>query len=218
MKEWIFISDFDGTLTHKDFYQIVIDKYLPEKGADLEHRWHAGETTVFQFLSSVFASIDRSEEEIAADILEIPIDVDAKKFIQSVFASGGDFLILSAGTRYYIERLFHNLGMDDLPIISNPGSYQNHGILMTADRESPYYSERYGVDKAAVVAEYKKKYKTVYYAGDSEPDMRAAMLADVAFAKPGLQRLLQKHGHPFVAFDSFKELMDHLKSKGVLRP
>lgn len=218
MNDWIFISDFDGTLTHKDFYQIVIDKYLQDKGAELERRWQAGEMTVFQFLSSVFAEMDRDEDEIANDILEIPIDKDAKRFIQSVRSSGGDFLILSAGTRYYIERLLHYLSMGDVAVLSNPGVYKDRGVHMTADMTSPYYSERYGVDKAAVVADYKKKYKTVYYAGDSEPDLRAAMLADRVFAKPGLQRLLKEKGHPFVAFESVAQLMDRLRDEGVLKP
>ena len=33
-KKFAFISDFDGTLTHKDFYQMIIDEYLGEEGKD----------------------------------------------------------------------------------------------------------------------------------------------------------------------------------------
>lgn len=34
MKKWAFVSDFDGTISNKDFYWVIIEKYYPE-GRDL---------------------------------------------------------------------------------------------------------------------------------------------------------------------------------------
>ena len=216
MGNWLFISDFDGTLTHKDFYEIMLEKYLGQKGKELEARWKRGELTVFQFLSTVFASIDRNQEDIDVEISDIPIDKYAAEFIQRVKSSGGDFLILSAGTRYYIERLVAQLRIEGTMLISNPGEYRKRGIQMTADMESPYYSPVYGIDKAKVVADFKQKYEKVYYAGDSEPDLKAAIASDMVFAKPGLQKLMEKEGHAFIPIKCVREIADYLAKQGVL--
>ncbi|MFP3361713.1 2,3-diketo-5-methylthio-1-phosphopentane phosphatase, partial [Planococcus sp. SIMBA_143] len=42
MKKWAFVSDFDGTISKKDFYWLVIDTYYPE-GKPLYKKWKAGE-------------------------------------------------------------------------------------------------------------------------------------------------------------------------------
>ena len=38
-KKFAFISDFDGTLTNKDFYKMIIDEYLGEEGKELYKAW-----------------------------------------------------------------------------------------------------------------------------------------------------------------------------------
>lgn len=218
MKDWIFISDFDGTLTHKDFYWMVIDKYLPEKGRELFKIWKQGELTDAVFLATVFASMNRSQEEIDQDIREIPVDEGMEELIRRVQASGGDFLILSAGNGYYIERILAWRHLESTAMISNPGTYQDRGIRMTPDPNSPFYSPRYGVDKEKVVLDYKQRYKKVYYAGDSEPDLKAAVHADIAFARDQLQDMLLANGHPFVPFRQLSEVIAHLEALGVLKP
>ncbi|HEX2953625.1 MAG TPA: MtnX-like HAD-IB family phosphatase [Bacillota bacterium] len=217
MKEWIFISDFDGTLTHKDFYWMVIDKYIPEKGRELFKRWKQGEFTDAVFLGMVFAAMDRSEEEIDRDIAEIPVDDHMEELVRGVQSSGGDFLILSAGTGYYIDKILKARHMEDVRFISNPGFYENRGIQMRPDASTSYYSERYGVDKEKVVLACKEQYRRVYYAGDSGPDLRAAMHADLAFAKNQLQELLARENHPYLPFSQMSEVIGYLRERGVLK-
>jgi 2-hydroxy-3-keto-5-methylthiopentenyl-1-phosphate phosphatase len=125
-------------------------------------------------------------------------------------------LVLSAGTRYYIEKALHGKGIEEPWIIANPGFYGNGGVVMTADTDSPFYSETYGIDKSLVVKKYKQQYHKVFYAGDSEPDFKAALLADVAFARGQLARLLEIQGHPFIPFTSFQEIAAYLERTGVL--
>lgn len=215
MKNFVFISDFDGTLSKKDFYLIIIDKYLKERGTELYKEWKKNNLTDFDFLNMIFSSINKSEDEIYHDILDIPIDENAKDFIEHIKASGGDFVILSAGTSYYIEKLLAHKKITDCTIISNKGEYKNGGIHMLRDESNVFYSKRYGIDKAKVVKYFKTKYKTVFYAGDSEPDLEASQLADVTFATGQLVNMLSSRKHPFVKFDNFKEIETYIKDKGV---
>ena len=215
-KKFAFISDFDGTLTHKDFYQMIIDEYLGEEGKELYKEWKRNKYKDKDFLHKVYSSINRNEEEILEDILRIEWDKNADSVIQKIKEAGGDFIILSAGTSYYIDRLLKKKGLSDIKVYSNPGEYRDKGIHLNIDKESPYFSEVYGIDKSKVVADIKNNYPYVYYAGDSAPDIPPCKLADTCFAKGKLQGMLQKEGVNFIPINDYRDIEKNLIEKGVL--
>ncbi|MGG6431893.1 MtnX-like HAD-IB family phosphatase [Anoxybacillus sp. D401a] len=216
MNKWAFVSDFDGTISHKDFYWIVIEKYFPE-GEQLFHQWRAGKIKDIDFLSTVFTSIHQDEEKIIEDIHHIPIDETVLPFIKHVQRSGGDFYVLSAGTDYYIRHILKKYDINGVDVFSNEGYYHDKNIHMRIDPNHIHYSERYGIDKSSVVRTLKQTYETVYFIGDSEPDVHAAKVADVTFAKGALQSLLRKQHIPFVPVDTFADVERYLQEKGVLK-
>jgi len=216
-KRFIFVSDFDGTLTAKDFYQMIIDDYIGEVGQELYKAWRRKEYKDKDFLAQIYRSIGRDEDEILEDILKIEWDEHASEVIQKIKDSGGEFAILSAGTSYYIDRLLEAKKISDLKVYSNPGYYQDRGIHLKPDESSPYYSDVYGIDKAKVVKAFKEQYEKVYFAGDSAPDIEPAKLADLVFAKGTLQEMLREQDIPFIPINHFGEVEDELIRRGVLR-
>lgn len=216
MKKFAFVSDFDGTLTDRDFYHIVMDKYLKDWAWEYYDEWKKTKKVNVDFLNKIFGSMDRSEDEILKDILELPLDPYAVEFIKKVEKCGGDFYILSAGTSYYINRLLAHFNIQNVTVISMEGKYQNRGITIIPDPDSEFYSGIWGVDKAKVVSALKGKYQKVYFAGDSEPDTGAAEAADLAFARNDLKRLLVQRKVPFVPFDRYNEVEEHMSSNGML--
>jgi 2,3-diketo-5-methylthio-1-phosphopentane phosphatase len=217
MKKFAFVSDFDGTLSNRDFYHIVIDKYLGQSGRDFYENWKKNNRINVEFLNKIFSSIHRSEQEIRQDILEIPLDDYVLDFIKLVQNAGGDFYILSAGTSYYINILLAELGVKNVTVVSMEGEYYDGGIRIIPDNESPYYSEVFGIDKGKFISSIKKNYNKVYFAGDSEPDITAAKNADFAFAKGELIEHLKKDGCEFLGVKSFLEIKSYLDDKGVLK-
>ncbi|HEX9063123.1 MAG TPA: MtnX-like HAD-IB family phosphatase [Clostridia bacterium] len=213
MKKFAFVSDFDGTLSSKDFYHIIIDKYLGEEGKKLYFEWKKTKKINVEFLNKVFGSINLSEKQIFDEIIKIPIDTHAKDFINNVRRNGGDFFIVSAGTSYYIKILFEHLSIKDAEIISMEGVYKNGGIEIMPDPGSPYYSEVFGLDKRKVVESIKKDYEYIIFAGDSEPDLGAAKAADMVYARGELPGLLQKENVRFMTFSDFKEIENDLLEK-----
>lgn len=211
MEPFIFISDFDGTLTRKDFYEIAAKDFPPAKIKDLEEQWSSGKIGVFRFLELIFKSIGKSEEEIQRDMFTIPFEQGAKKVIEKVRTLGGRFVILSAGADYYIEKLLRHHGIDGIEIISNKGTYQDGGIVLTTDRNSPYFSEISGIDKEKVVSSFKGKYEKIFYAGDGLPDFQAALSADVIFARSKLAELLENYGKEFIRYSDYGEIAEHIK-------
>ncbi|MHB8063057.1 MAG: MtnX-like HAD-IB family phosphatase [Ruminiclostridium sp.] len=217
MKEFAFVSDFDGTLTDRDFYHIVMEKYLKDWSSGYFNEWRKTNKINVEFLNKIFGAMDRSEEEILEDILELPLDPYVKDFIKKVESCGGDFFILSAGTSYYINKLLEHLNIKNVTVISIEGVYKNRGIQILPDPKSEFYSEIWGVDKEKVILTLKQKYTKVYFAGDSEPDMGAAKAADCAFARNDLKELLSAENISFVPFNKFNEVEKHLVQQGWLK-
>jgi 2,3-diketo-5-methylthio-1-phosphopentane phosphatase len=211
MKPYIFVTDFDGTLTKKDFYKILIDRYLPELGKRLYTEWKQNKIKDVDFLGEIFKSANRSENEFFEDIKSIEMDDYFEKFVCEIKNSGGDFLILSAGTSYYIEKLFEYKGIKNIKIISNKGKYENRGIHLLVDKESEFYSEVYGINKASVIKYLKQQYSKVYFAGDSGPDVEASKLADIPFATGKLKGMLNSQNISYIPFSNFKEISNYLK-------
>jgi len=211
MKDFAFISDFDGTLTKKDFYKIMSEAYLKEDYLPLFKAWKNGEMKDRDYLSYVFNNVKRSEADIHEDILNIPFDPFAKDFIEKVKAAGGDFIVVSAGTSYYIDKIFEKHSIEGVDVYSNKGIFKDNGIYFDLDESSEFYSDRYGIDKLSVVEKLKDNYKKIFYAGDSEPDIKPALVADVVFAKGELVELLKKEKKEFIEFEDFSEVWDKLK-------
>lgn len=211
MKDFAFVSDFDGTLTKKDFYKIVSEAYLEKEYLPKYESWKNGEIKDIEYLSYVFNNIKRTEDQIFQDILKIQFDPFAKNFIEQVKAAQGDFIIISAGTSYYIDIILKRYNIEDVQVYSNKGIFKDNGIYFDLDKNSEFYSERYGIDKLLVIQKLKRNYKKVFYAGDSEPDLKPALVADVVFAKGELIELLKREKKEYIEFENYSEVWDKLK-------
>lgn len=216
MKKFAFVSDFDGTLSAKDFYHIIIDKYLGSAGREFYVEWKKTKKINVEFLNKIFGSVNLTEQELLDEILKIPFDDHAKDFINNVRKNSGDFYIVSAGTSYYIKILLEHLDLKDVQVISMEGVYSNGGIKIMPDSNSLYYSEVFGLNKRKVVESIKKKYEYIIFAGDSEPDFEAAKAADMVYARGELVELLTREKLNFKAFSDFKQIENDLKEKGFL--
>ncbi|WP_377888975.1 MtnX-like HAD-IB family phosphatase [Alkalihalobacillus sp. R86527] len=216
MTNWAFVSDFDGTISKKDFYWFVIENYYPE-GRVLYKEWKAEKIQDIEFLGKVFKSINKDEAQIIEDIKTLPIDPHVPAFIKKVQQNGGDFYILSAGTDYYIKHLLTYYGIEGVPVYSNKGYYEDNNVHLSIDSTHRHYSERYGIDKSLVIKELKDSYDEVYFAGDSEPDSHGAREADLTFAKDALQDILKYRDAPYFPVESFADIEEELKNRGKLK-
>lgn len=219
MKDWIFISDFDNTMSEKDFYHIVIDGYIGQEAVDFYKNTKAaydqGARIGIDFLNKILGwrKFSRSEHDEMLDL--VAIDQDSKAFYKFIQSKEGDFLILSAGFDYYIHETLKRNGMEDVPVITNPGVFERDIFEIRPDVKSLYYSELYGIDKGLVVKDFQSKYKKVYFYGDSEPDYHAAIHADVVFAKDELYEMMTRHNKSCYHVDSYKDIMKIMKDMTI---
>lgn len=215
MKKFIFVSDFDGTMTQRDFYKILLDKYRAVIAGDPYGVWLNKEISDLEFLIRLFAGLDRDETQIQADMDSMKLDPYAPDFVRRVREAGGEFAIVSLGLDYYIDYVLDKAGIE-AELFSNRGRYAERSIQVTGALGSHYNSEWFGVDKEAVIQRLKQDYETVYFAGDGRIDIKAAQAADRVFAKAALQQHLTEAGTPFMAFNNFKDIAAVLSQEGLL--
>ena len=212
MKDFIFISDFDNTISERDFYWLVIDHYIGQRGVDYYNEWKKSHKIGTTFLNKVFGWYTFTEEEHNEVLSKVRIDRDLEAVEAFVTDRGGDFHILSAGFRYYIEHALAVRNLEHLSVMTNEGGFKEGHFIMEPDKTSPFYSEVYGINKEAVALHYKKQAKKLYFAGDSEPDFWAAQHADVIFAKEELARILDESGIVYIPYKNFGDILEALQS------
>ncbi|BCG57331.1 MtnX-like HAD-IB family phosphatase [Paenibacillus sp. URB8-2] len=214
MKPFAFLSDFDGTLSQRDFYHLMIDRFFPEWGHQFYQDWKKTTKINVEFLNHIFGKLNLTEEQLLDEIRKIPLTPGAIDFVHEVQARGGDFYIVSAGTSWYIERLMQALEIPNVTVISMPAVHENGALRIVPDTANPFFSEIFGLDKRKVLEDIRGRYRTVLFAGDSEPDLEAAKAADIAFARGELRDLLTRDGISHVPVDDYHAISGYLKEKG----
>jgi 2,3-diketo-5-methylthio-1-phosphopentane phosphatase len=207
--ERVFVTDFDGTMTAVDFFDVVLNHADLNAMPDYWGQCVAGQLTHVEALHGIFQHAPRDLAVLQSYLAETQLDADTAAAIDRLKSHGWDLVVVSAGSAWYIEQLLSAV-RDRVRIIANPGGYSPEtGLTMTwPPVESPWYSRHFGVDKAAIVRRLQERGATVAFAGDGRPDAAAARLvpAELRFARAWLAETLQREGLEFRKFARWSEI------------
>jgi 2-hydroxy-3-keto-5-methylthiopentenyl-1-phosphate phosphatase len=204
----LLVSDFDGTMTREDFYQLTIKNLLPADVPDYWVDYRAGRITHFQALQAYFGAIRADEPTVRAIVERMQLDPKIAAGVDDLDRAGWDVVITSAGCAWYIQILLAEAGVD-VPVHANPGRFEEgRGLLMEPPAPGPYFSATLGVDKAAVVRQGMLDHRRVAFAGDGFPDLVAARLVPepLRFARADLAQALDREGLGFQPFTCWSEI------------
>lgn len=204
----LLVTDFDGTLTRHDFYQLAIQELLPRDLPDYWGEYRAGRLTHFEGLRNYFSHIRKSEAEVREVVGRMALEPDLAECLRELDAAGWDVVVTSAGCSWYIDILLREAGVD-LKVYANPGRFvEGRGLVMELPPPGPFASRQLGVDKAGVVRHALGQGRRVAFAGDGFPDQEAALLvpADLRFARSDLAAALAEAGQGFIPFDRWSEV------------
>lgn len=216
MSSRVLITDFDGTITRRDFYSCVIEQLLAPEDLIPWDRYTAGEITHFEALRRIFASIRGDEADLDQVMACMEIDPKLHDGISLLRDAGWEVIIVSNGCRWYIDQLLAQVGVET-PVLSNPGHFDpDQGLIMELPESSPFFSPETGIDKRAVVDEYSRRGADVAFAGDGRPDVEPALLVppDRRFAREWLAGHLTDTGHAYRRFDRWSEIARQLARTG----
>jgi len=213
----VLVSDFDGTMTHHDFFKLAVSTLLPAGTPNYWERYRSGEITHFEALRRYFASIRASEAEVLDVVERMELDAHLGEALESLRAAGWRVVVASAGCEWYIRKLLDKAGAQDLEVHSNPGHFQEgQGLLMLMPAASLFHSEELGVSKLDVVRHYIDQGVTVAFAGDGFPDVEPGkqVPAELRFARGDMAEVLTREGLPFRSYDSWSSIAKALLQHG----
>lgn len=205
------VSDFDGTITRFDFYDLVCQRF-PDIAGGYWAQYEAGKITHFEALRLIFAAIRAPEGALLEIIQRMEIEPDIAGSVQALRVKGWNVAVASAGCAWYISKLLAQKGVD-IPVYANPGDYApEKGLMMRLPDHSPFFSAELGVNKVAVVRDALNRCEKVAFAGDGRPDLAPALLVPPSrrFAKAWLAKKLTEISEPFIPFERWSDVARHL--------
>lgn len=204
----ILVSDFDGTMTRFDFYDLVCKAFPAILAAGYWQQYEAGTLTHFEALRNIFATIRAEEAQMKDIIRSMEIDAHLPSSVGKLHLRGWETVVASAGCAWYIKQLLNHSGVH-LEVNANPGVFApDTGLVMTLPADSPYCSPEFGINKTAVVKDALRRSPHVAFAGDGRPDLAPALLVPPRrrFAKHWLAKKLVEIGEEFRPFETWSDI------------
>jgi 2,3-diketo-5-methylthio-1-phosphopentane phosphatase len=209
----IFVSDYDGTITDKDFYSLLAERYAPADTPDYFAQYREGRISHFEAMAAYFAFAPTEEQQLEELLAASQADPDLSASAALLRRAGWELWVVSAGSSWYVERVLRQAGVA-ATVYSNPGHLENGRglVLEKLDSSSPYHSASVGVDKSAVVQHALHVADTVAFAGDGPPDLQPALLVRprLRFARGVLAEQLRERGEAFQPFSRWSEIAREL--------
>jgi HAD superfamily phosphoserine phosphatase-like hydrolase len=208
----ILVSDFDGTLTGRDYFELILERHRPPAAQAVWEGFKAGRLTHFEAIAGVFGALpgDLAGAEALVGELEPPPGLAAA--VHRLQDAGWELQIASAGCGWYIERFLARLGIEAV-FHACPGEFiEGKGLVMRPATGSPFASASEGIDKPAVVRAALARDPVVAVAGDSGTDHDGMLLVppERRFARRWLADALRAEGEGFHAFGQWPEIVDVL--------
>ena len=211
MRDRIFISDFDGTVTKEDTLSRFLEDYADPKWLDVENDWRDGKFGSQECLVKQFALVPNLTPGLIDNFLErMEIDEWFIPFCRRAKEIGMPVVVLSDGLDYFINKLLERYNIDFINVVTNHAYFNEQGrFIIEFPNAARMCSNGAGTCKCDIVRNLKKLYKTVYYAGDGVSDFCVSKLPDLVFAKSALSLYCRGNQIKFRSYKSYKEVLEY---------
>lgn len=210
MKDKIIVSDFDGTITTKDTLSTFLEEYAPEEWLIIEDKWVNGEIGSAQCLQMQFDLIkDLSPSIIEEFVNTVELDPYFKEFNKIRLKNNIDFLILSDGFDYFINRILQKHDLKNINIVSNHAEFKNKKFLISFPNQNNDCVKNSGTCKCNIIKKLRQNYKEIYYIGDGTSDICVADKSDFLFAKSTLLDYCKKMRLDCIEYETYKEVVNY---------
>jgi 2,3-diketo-5-methylthio-1-phosphopentane phosphatase len=209
--------DFDGTITARDTLHVIVEEFGARGVWDeLEPRLQAGEITVEDAMRRQFAAVTATmDEALAAVRRHAPLRPGFDRFVSWAEQAGHRIVVLSSGFRVVIDAVLADAGIAGLEIRSNDIVFSREGArLVWADR-GEICAECGRRCKRHDLALRRAPGQHVVYVGDGISDRCVSAQADTLFARAALAEFLDAEARPYLPFEDFDQIVDHLRTHRV---
>jgi 2,3-diketo-5-methylthio-1-phosphopentane phosphatase len=188
--------DFDGTISQRDVGVHVLERLASDGWWELHERYERGEIGSRECMFDQWALVDADEDEVRRVAAEVPLDPGFEPLLADLRACGAEVTVVSDGFGFYVHDACTRYGVE---ILTNSVDFGTGQLLFPhEDRCCPCSS--CGVCKQAPIKDARYRRQTAVLIGDGASDRKAALLADVVFAKDGLASWCNTFGVPALPF------------------
>lgn len=194
--------DFDGTITTVDSGVYLLERFADPAWREIDAEFRRGEIGSRVCLLDEWDLLTADLEVLRRAVRDVPVDPDAAGLVADLRAAGAEVLVVSDGFGFYAEEVAAALGV---------GVLTNRVDAATGNLEFPHEDRccacsSCGVCKQAPIKDARHAGRTTVLVGDGASDYKAALLADVVYAKGTLAAWCARHGIPFVPFATLSEV------------
>src|SRR3954469_12104688 len=133
---------------------------------------------------------------------DVALDDDAERLIADLRGRGAEVTVVSDGFGFYAEEVCERLGV---PVLTNAVDWASGALTFpNLDRCCPCPS--CGTCKQAPIKDARRRGRTTVFVGDGVSDRKAALLADVVFAKGRLAEWCELSGVEYEFFDTLADV------------
>jgi HAD superfamily phosphoserine phosphatase-like hydrolase len=146
------------------------------------------------------------EAAMRAVYREVSIDPGTRALLAALHEAGAEVMVVSDGFGFYAREVCAELGV---PVLTNDVDWST-GRLEFPHEDRCCACSSCGVCKQAPIKDAKYHGRTTVLVGDGASDYKAALLADVVFAKDTLATWCARNGIAFVPFVTMRDVLDAL--------
>jgi 2-hydroxy-3-keto-5-methylthiopentenyl-1-phosphate phosphatase len=192
--------DFDGTVSVADSGRHVLARLGRDPWREVDAAYTGGLIGSREALSRQWPLVEGGLAAARTVAREVEIDAGFAPLVAALRAGGAEVTIVSDGFGFYASEVGAATGVD---VLTNSVDETGELVFPFTDRCCPCSS--CGVCKQAPLKDARRRGRTTVLVGDGVSDRKAALLADVVFAKDSLADWCDEAG---VDYRSFARLAD----------
>jgi 2,3-diketo-5-methylthio-1-phosphopentane phosphatase len=194
--------DFDGTLTRTDVGMHLLDRLGDPEWRRLEAQYERGAIGSRECTVGQWALLPRDRVLLETTAAEVPLDPGFVPLLDALRASGARVTVVSDGFGFHVTDRLAPLGVE---VLTNAVDWSTGELQFpNADRCCP--CSTCGTCKQAPLRDARADGRVTVFVGDGTSDRKAALLADVLFAKGGLAAWCDAHDVDFTLFETLADV------------
>jgi len=199
--------DFDGTMTVVDTGVHLLEHLSGDRSwLAIDELYGAGAIGSRECLEREWELLPHDEAVLRDAARAVALDPDAERLIGDLRQAGAEVTVVSDGFGFYAEEVCRRLGV---PVLTNTVDWSTGTLeFPNLDRCCPCSS--CGTCKQAPIKDARRRGRTAVFVGDGVSDRKAALLADVLFAKGRLAEWCEFSGVEYVEFDTLADVHNSL--------
>ena len=203
----VVFCDFDGTITSRDTFVSMLEKFAPEIAAKLLPAIFRREITLKEGIYRTLGAISATYyPEIIEYMAYQPVRPGLIEFLQFLDRSKVPFVVISGGLTDMVNAVLKRQQLTDYVAAIYAGEVDTSGEFLRV--YSTIESELEFVAKVRAMAKYPAVEKIAI--GDSVTDINMALAAELVFARDRLMQYLDIENKPYIQWENFYDIQNYL--------